>query len=128
MIANLSIKEYVVDQTPWEAAVDCVQDALNLELGRIFELRGTRRTQRNTEEEFSKVHSKDYSRGTIQEENSRKAQEEYSGKSQTRGKCTLKPLLPDSHSLQHQYANVFFFYKIKPCRREDFLLKRHYII
>ena len=33
MIANLSKKEYVVEQTPWEAAVDCVQDALNLELG-----------------------------------------------------------------------------------------------
>ena len=86
-----------------------------------------RRTQRNTEEEFSKVHSKDYSRGPIQEENSRKAQEEYSGKSQTRGKCTLKPWLPDSHSLQHQYANVLFFYKIKPSRREDLLLKRRYI-
>jgi len=83
---------------------------LNLELGggsgRIFELRGMRRTQRNTEEEFSKVHSKDYSRETIQEENSRKAQEEYSGKSQEMGKCTLKPWLPDPNSLQHQYANV----------------------
>ena len=33
MIANLSTKEYVVEQAPWEAAVDCVQDALNLELG-----------------------------------------------------------------------------------------------
>ena len=108
MIANLSIKEYVLEQAPWEAALDCVQDALNLELGRIFELRGMRRTQRNTEEEFSKKHSKDYSRGTIQEENSRKAQEEHSGKSQTREKCTLKPWLPDPHSLQHQYANVLF--------------------
>ena len=60
--------------------MDCVQDALNLELGRIFELRGMRRTQRNTEEEFSKVHSKDYSRGTIQEENPRKAEEEHSNR------------------------------------------------
>ena len=33
MIANLSIKEYVLEQAPWEAALDCVQDALNLELG-----------------------------------------------------------------------------------------------
>ena len=45
--------------------MDCVQDALNLELGRIFELRGMWRTQRNTEEEFSKVHFKDYSRGKL---------------------------------------------------------------
>jgi len=97
---------------------------LNLELGRIFELRGMRRTQRNTEEEFSKVHSKDYSRGTIQEENSRKAQEEHSGKSQEREKCTLKPWLPDPHSLQHQYANVLFLYKIKPSRWEDLLLEK----
>ena len=127
MIANLSIKEYVLEQAPWEAAVDCVQDALNLELGRIFELRGMRRTQRNTEEEFSKVHSKDYSRGTIQEENSRKAQEEHSGKSQERGKCTLKPWLPDPHSLQHQYANVPFYIKSNQVVGKTFSLKRRYM-
>ena len=128
IIPNLSIKEYVVEQAPWEAAVDCVQDALNLELGRIFELRGMRRTQRNTEEEFSKKHSKDYSRGTIQEENSRKAQEEHSGKSQERGKCTLKPWLPDPHSLQHQYANVLFFIKSKQVVGKTFFLNRRYMI
>ena len=108
---------WIVYKMPW---------TLNWEgdSGRIFELRGMRRTQRNTEEEFRKYTQ----RITREEPSKRKTQERLKRNTQgnrRKGKNALWNHGYLIHTLSSTNMQMFFFlYKIKPSRWEDLLLEK----
>ena len=132
MIANLSKKEYVVEQTPWEAAVDCVQDALNLELGGMLRKNiWTQGNEENSEKYWRRILEstlkglveRNHPRGILKK-GSRGTLREIADK----GKMHFETMDTWFTLSPAPICKCSFFYKIKPSRREDLLLKRRYIL